>query len=54
MALRRVLDGEDRNQLEFEYEMSNLGWIINLVLGRARLYAPSEKAVAYSEHPVAY
>ena len=50
LSLRRVLNGEDRNQLEFEYEMSNLGWLVHVLLHPKDLYTPNEKLVDYDEN----
>jgi peptidoglycan/xylan/chitin deacetylase (PgdA/CDA1 family) len=49
LALRRLMNGEDRSQLEFEFELSNLRWIIARLLGRADRATPSEKVRAYRE-----
>ncbi len=49
LALRRVLNGEDRNQLEFEFEMSNLKWLFHVLLYPNDLYAPNEKTKSYVE-----
>jgi peptidoglycan/xylan/chitin deacetylase (PgdA/CDA1 family) len=46
-ALRRIMDGEDRTQLEFEFEMSFLKWMIRLPFSPSLLYQPSEKLVSY-------
>lgn len=47
LALRRIMDGEDRSQLEFEFEMSFLKWMLRLPLNWRLLYEPSEKLVSY-------
>ena len=45
LALRRFLDGEDRTQLEFEFEMSNLRWLLYAILHPRRWCEADEKRV---------
>jgi len=49
LALRRLMNGEDRTQLEFEFELSNLRWLLARTIGRADHSTPSEKKRAYRE-----
>ena len=49
LALRRVMNGEDRTQLEFEFEMSNVRWLLSRMVGRGDYSTPSEKRRAYRE-----
>lgn len=49
LALRRLMNGEDRSQLEFEFELSNLRWLLARLLGKADTAVPSEKLRAYRE-----
>lgn len=49
LALRRVMNGEDRTQLEFEFEMSNVRWLLSQLIGRGDYSTPSEKRRAYRE-----
>jgi len=49
LALRRLMNGEDRSQLEFEFELSNLRWLAARLIGRADRATPSEKLRAYRE-----
>jgi peptidoglycan/xylan/chitin deacetylase (PgdA/CDA1 family) len=49
LALRRLMNGEDRSQLEFEFELSNLRWLLARLLGQADTAVPSEKLRAYRE-----
>ena len=48
LALRRVLNGEDRSQLEFEFEMSNLKWLLHIILHPKDLFVPNEKTTGYA------
>ncbi len=48
-ALRRYLDGEYQHQLEFEFLMSNLRWLLHSVFHPARFTTPSEKVKRYKE-----
>jgi peptidoglycan/xylan/chitin deacetylase (PgdA/CDA1 family) len=54
LALRRVLNGEDRSQLEFEFEMSNIRWLWAVLLGRATWATPSEKLVPFQDVQVPF
>lgn len=54
LALRRVLNGEDRSQLEFEFEMSNLRWLWALLTRRAHWSVPSEKVVPFRDVQLHY
>jgi len=54
LALRRFLDGEDRSQLEFEFEMSGLRWLFHTLLHPARRYQPSEKSTYYYEDGILF
>ena len=49
LALRRLMNGEDRTQLEFEFELSNLRWLLARVVGKADRSTPSEKSRSYRE-----
>jgi peptidoglycan/xylan/chitin deacetylase (PgdA/CDA1 family) len=49
LALRRVMNGEDRTQLEFEFEMSNVRWLLSRLIGRGDHSTPSEKRRAYRD-----
>jgi peptidoglycan/xylan/chitin deacetylase (PgdA/CDA1 family) len=49
LALRRLMNGEDRTQLEFEFELSNLRWLLARILGKADHSTPSEKSRSYRE-----
>ena len=49
LALRRLMNGEDRSQLEFEFELSNVRWLCARLLGKADASVPSEKTRAYRE-----
>jgi len=44
LALRRVLNGENRSQLEFEFQMSNLRWLLWAMLHPRYFSAPTEQA----------
>ncbi len=48
LALRRVLNGEDRTQLEFEFEMSNLQWLLYILMHPKDLFIPTEKTKGYA------
>lgn len=48
-ALRRIMDGGDKTQLEFEYQISLVKWIASLPFNRSLLYAPTEKLKPYKE-----
>ncbi len=54
LALRRFLNGENATQIEFEAVLSNLPWLVHLLLHPRRMYEPSEKFTAYSEEKVLY
>lgn len=54
LSLRRILDGEDRSQLEFEVETSHLRWLWQLVRRPAGYAAPNEKRQPYHEAPKLY
>jgi hypothetical protein len=43
------MNGEDRTQLEFEFELSNLRWLLARLSGKADHSTPSEKSRAYRE-----
>lgn len=45
LGLRRVLNGEDRNQLQFEFELSNLSWLVYVICHPSKLFEASEKRV---------
>jgi peptidoglycan/xylan/chitin deacetylase (PgdA/CDA1 family) len=49
LALRRLMNGEDRSQLEFEFEVSNVRWLLAQLTGEADRATPSEKSRAYRE-----
>ena len=49
LALRRVLDGEEQTQLEFEFSLSMLRWFLHVFRYPRRLHCPSEKLVRYTE-----
>ncbi len=48
-ALRRVLDGEDQSQLEFEFCVSSLRWLVHALFHPNRRHSPSEKLARYAE-----
>ncbi len=48
-ALRRVLDGEDQSQLEFEFCVSSLRWLMHALFHPDRRHSPSEKLARYHE-----
>ncbi|QGJ70719.1 Hypothetical protein PBC10988_24170 [Planctomycetales bacterium 10988] len=54
LCWRRQLDGEDRTQLEFEFELSNLRWLFHALLHPSRWYQPSEKLTTYKLQPLKY
>jgi len=47
LALRRYLTGQENTQLEFEFELSGLRWLLHTLFHPSRLYEPSEKRVKY-------
>ena len=49
LALRRLMNGEDRSQLEFEFELSNVRWLLAQLAGKADRATPSEKSRAYRD-----
>jgi len=49
LALRRVLDGEDCTQLEFEFDMSGLRWLLHCLRHPDRRHVPSEASVKSSK-----
>ncbi len=49
LALRRLMNGEDRTQLEFEFELSNVRWLLARLSGRADHSTPTEKSRAYRD-----
>ncbi|PON17913.1 hypothetical protein C2W62_10755 [Candidatus Entotheonella serta] len=53
-ALRRVLDGEDQSQLEFEFCVSSLRWLIHTLFHPERRHSPSEKLARYHEDGVLF
>jgi hypothetical protein len=44
-----VMNGEDRGQLEFEFKMSNVPWLLARLTGKAHRSTPSEKRRAYRD-----
>jgi peptidoglycan/xylan/chitin deacetylase (PgdA/CDA1 family) len=54
LALRRYLTGEAMSDLEFEFGLSGLRWLIRTPLGWANRFEPSEKRVRYREQPDLY
>ncbi|MFQ5733879.1 MAG: polysaccharide deacetylase family protein [Planctomycetaceae bacterium] len=54
LALRRVLNGENRSQIEFEFQMSNLRWLLHILIRPWRIFAPSEKKRPYRDCPVPF
>jgi peptidoglycan/xylan/chitin deacetylase (PgdA/CDA1 family) len=54
MALRRFLDGEALTQLEFEFELSNLRWLLYVLLHPSRRHEPSEKRHTYAQDGVLF
>jgi hypothetical protein len=54
LALRRHLTGEAMTDLEFEFEMSGLRWLIRSALTADNRYEPSEKRQRYKEQPDLY
>ncbi|MCG8469627.1 MAG: polysaccharide deacetylase family protein, partial [Gemmatimonadetes bacterium] len=51
LALRRNLDSESVSQLEFEYELSGLHWLLWSLRHRDRRWIPSERTASYDEAP---
>lgn len=49
LALRRYLNGEHTHQLEFEFQMSGLQWLLGVIRDRKRWTTPSEKNRRYRE-----
>ncbi|HLJ12114.1 MAG TPA: hypothetical protein VKU82_13045, partial [Planctomycetaceae bacterium] len=47
LALRRLLDGESRTQLEFEVETSQVRWLAHVLVHWGRFAIPSEKTEPY-------
>jgi hypothetical protein len=43
------MNGEDRTQLEFEFELSNLRWLVARAFGGVDRATPSEKSLAYRD-----
>jgi peptidoglycan/xylan/chitin deacetylase (PgdA/CDA1 family) len=54
LALRRHIDGEYSTQLEFEYAVSGLGWLLHTLRHPARRYVPSEKSAPYHRTGITY
>ncbi|ETX01889.1 MAG: hypothetical protein ETSY1_05605 [Candidatus Entotheonella factor] len=54
LALRRVLDGEEQSQLEFEFCVSSLRWLIHTLFHPDRRHSPSEKLARYHEDGVLF
>ena len=48
-SLRRLLDGEDRTQLEIECEASGLRFLLYALFHPSRWFEPSETPRAYKE-----
>ncbi|WP_179137973.1 polysaccharide deacetylase family protein [Candidatus Entotheonella palauensis] len=53
-ALRRVLDGEEQSQIEFEFGVSSLRWLIHTFFHPERRHSPSEKRARYHEDGVLF
>ncbi len=53
-ALRRVLDGEEQSQLEFEFCVSSLRWLIHTLFHPERRHSPSEKRARYHEDGILF
>jgi len=51
MALRRNVDAESITQLEFEYELSGLHWLLWALRNFGRRWMPSERLVGHMEDP---
>ena len=49
LALRRLMNGEDRTELEFEFELSNIRWLLARLVGRADHAVPTEKVRSYRD-----
>jgi hypothetical protein len=49
LALRRYLNGEHTHQLEFEFQMSGLQWLLGTIRDRQRWATPSEKNRRYRD-----
>jgi peptidoglycan/xylan/chitin deacetylase (PgdA/CDA1 family) len=54
LSLRRYLVGEAMSELEFEFGLSGLRWLMHAAVSPARRFAPSEKKVRYSEQAELY
>ncbi len=54
LALRRYLTGEAMSELEFEFGLSGLRWLVRAALKSANRFEPSEKRVRYGEQPELY
>jgi peptidoglycan/xylan/chitin deacetylase (PgdA/CDA1 family) len=48
-SLRRYMDSGNLSQLEFEFELSGLRWLLWAARNRAERWAPAEKRVTYTE-----
>jgi len=49
LSLRRYMDGGNQTQIEFEFEISGLRWLLWGLRHRAERWRPAEKLVKYSE-----
>ncbi len=49
LSLRRYMDGGNLTQLEFEFELSGLRWLLWSLRNRAKRWEPAEKLVKYTE-----
>ena len=53
-SLRRVMDGGANSQLEFEFEVSGIKWLINSWLNPESRVNPSEKTARYRDSAIRY
>ena len=53
-SLRRVMDGGANSQLEFEFEVSGIKWLLNSWLNPKSRVNPSEKTVRYRDSAIRY
>lgn len=48
-SLRRVLNGEENSQVEFEFEMSNLRWLTKSIFDSSNRHNPEPQSLSYME-----
>ena len=54
LALRRLLDAEEQTQLEFEFELSNLRWLLHVLFHPAQRYEPPEIRLRYAKNGILF